>query len=117
MKKFYKLINGEPLIKDKNEIVITRNGMDTFNPNEKLLLEEGWLEYVVLPPTEEQIEHIKQQKEVSDSRTSLDNSDYKIIKCMEAFLCGGDLPYDIHQLHTERNLYRNIINKYGNETS
>ena len=53
MKKFYKLINGEPLIKDKNEIVITRNGMDTFNPNEKLLLEEGWLEYVVLPPTEE----------------------------------------------------------------
>lgn len=117
MKKYYKLINGELLIKDKNQIVVNKNGRTIFNPNEQILSEEGWQEYIVAPPTEEQIELIKQQKEVSDSKTNLENSDYKIIKCMEAYLCGEELPYDIQALHLERNNYRNKINKYGNKTN
>lgn len=117
MKKFYKLLNGNLIIKDKNQIMITRQGMNIFNPGEDILLEEGWLEYVVQEPTEKQIEQIKQQKEVSDSKTSLENSDYKIIKCMEAYLCGEELPYNIKKLHAERNNYRNIINKYGEQSS
>lgn len=43
----------------------------------------------------------------------LGSGDYKVIKCMEAFLCGEPLPYDITALHAERQALREIINKQG----
>lgn len=117
MKQFYKFIEGILTIKDQNQIVLNKDGMNIFNPNEELLSEEGWLEYFIPTPSEEEIQYVRQQKEISDSKIHLENSDYKIIKCMEAFLCGEELPYNIQELHTERNKYRNIINKYGHQSS
>lgn len=38
-------------IKHRNEIVIRKNGMNTFNPTEEMILADGWEEYV--PPTYE----------------------------------------------------------------
>lgn len=39
----------------------------------------------------------------------LKNSDYKIIKCYEYSLAGLPLPYDIQQLHSEREKIREQI--------
>ena len=107
MKKFFKIVNGETLVKDQNQIVLNKNGRNIFNPSEERLLQDGWQEYVIKVPTEEEI---YQQKEIDNAKQRLENTDYKIIKCMEAFLCGEELPYDIKQLHEQRNNYRNKIN-------
>jgi hypothetical protein len=37
--------------------------------------------------------------------------DYKIIKCSEYQLAGKELPYDITELHAERQALRDEINK------
>ena len=112
MIKYIKEINGISHIKDKNQICINRNGMNIYNPPKELLLEEGWKEYNTPVQTQKEIDDINKQKEISDSKNSLENSDYKIIKCMEAYLCGEELPYDIKELHEQRNTYRNKINQY-----
>lgn len=109
MKKFFKIINNKTVVKDQNEIVIARGTKTIFNPSEEILLQEGWYEYIIETPTTEEI---YQQKELSDALQELQNSDYKIIKCMEAFLCQEELPYNIKELHEQRNNYRNKINQY-----
>lgn len=58
----------------------------------------------------------KTPKEKVDSlKTQLSASDYKIIKCMESYLAGEALPYDITELHAERDSKRAEINKLEEE--
>lgn len=42
-------------IKNRKHIVITKDGMTTFNPTEEMLLEDGWEVYVAPEPTEEEL--------------------------------------------------------------
>ena len=42
---------------------------------------------------------------------SLNNSDYKVIKCYEASLCGEEIPYDIKAVRSERQAIRDKINQ------
>ena len=49
-------------------------------------------------------------KEIDSIKTELCNDDYKIIKCMEAYLVNDELPYDIISLHKNREVLRNAIN-------
>lgn len=51
------------------------------------------------------------QFEISSLKERLSSSDYKITKCMEAQLLGDSLPYDINELHTERQQIRDKINE------
>lgn len=104
------VIKGQRTIKDKdgNEKVV---GTNTFNPTEEMILADGWVEYIVPEPTEEEREA---QAEIRSAKNALSNSDYKVIKCMEAYLCGEELPYDIKALHAERNSHRQRINDNEN---
>lgn len=71
--------------------------------------------------TEEEIaERNKRKKEnaeltkaqaVEDMKQDLASSDYKVIKCMECFLLGKEMPYDINALHEERQNKRDKINE------
>lgn len=45
----------EGKIKNRKHIVITKDGMTTFNPTEEMLLEDGWEVYVAPEPTEEEL--------------------------------------------------------------
>lgn len=45
MKLFSKTINGILTIKTLNQIVISNNGMNTYNPTEEMALSDGWSEY------------------------------------------------------------------------
>ena len=48
MKRYTKEINGKTVIKTRQQIVISKNGMNTYNPTEEMILEDGWVEYI--PP-------------------------------------------------------------------
>lgn len=61
MKKYVKKINDIKVYKTSQEIVITKDGMCTYNPTEEMVLADGWEEYVV-PVYEETIEGVRQDK-------------------------------------------------------
>lgn len=50
------------------------------------------------------------EQQIRNLECDLTASDYKIIKCYEYSLVGEELPYDIEQLHIERQSIRDEIN-------
>lgn len=48
---------------------------------------------------------------ISALKKELDSSDYRIIKCYEASLVGEDAPYDMDEVHKERQEIRDEINR------
>lgn len=68
MKKYTKIIDGEQVIKPANKIVIDKDGMNTFNPTEKMLLEDGWVEYIshVYESTEEEILNNEREHKIEE---------------------------------------------------
>lgn len=70
---------------------------------------------------QEKKEEIIAEREAEDTKVlveslhkQLDDTDYKIIKCSEYQLAGLELPYDIVELHQQRQQLRDEINKYEN---
>lgn len=55
MKRYTKEIDGKTVIKTRKDIVIHKDGMNTYNPSEEMLLADGWVEYVQPQPTEEEL--------------------------------------------------------------
>ena len=112
MKKYRKIIDGRTVIKPHYQIVVVKDGRQIINPNEATLMADGWEAYEpVILPAEDAVP--EDDRAISD----LAEGDYKVIKCMEAFLCGEPLPYDIVALHSERQELRDIINKAENEVN
>jgi hypothetical protein len=64
MKRYIKTIDGKQVIKHANKIVINKDGMNTFNPTEEMILEDGWVEYIVpvYEPTEEELLNIEKER-------------------------------------------------------
>lgn len=57
MKQYTKTIDGKTVRKTKGQIVIVKDGMQTINPSEEMILADGWEVYTPPtpePPTEEQ---------------------------------------------------------------
>lgn len=52
--------------------------------------------------------------EVERLKAQLAESDYRVIKCSEAMLAGLPMPYDVEQLHAERQAIRDQINAFDN---
>lgn len=107
MKKYRKIIDGKPVTKSRNQIVVVKDGKQIINPSEASLMADGWEVYEpVIIPAED-------AEEPEDDRAlgELADGDYKVIKCMEAFLCGEPLPYDIAALRAERQALRDKVNK------
>ena len=50
-------------------------------------------------------------EQIAKLKAQLESTDYKIIKCSEAKLVSEDLPYDISELHAERQALRDRINE------
>ena len=55
------------------------------------------------------------QMEIKRLKSELQESDYKVIKCAEAMAVGAEMPYDITELHKERQALRDKINKLESE--
>ena len=49
--------------------------------------------------------------EIERMKSELQESDYKVIKCAEAICLNAELPYNMTELHKERQALRDKINK------
>lgn len=49
--------------------------------------------------------------EIELLKSELQESDYKVIKCAEAMTIGAELPYNMTELHNERQALRDKINE------
>ena len=49
--------------------------------------------------------------EIERLKSELQESDYKVIKCAEAMTIGSELPYNMTELHNERQALRDKINE------
>ena len=74
--------------------------------NEKWIFDEEKYQEILNRETEE-----KKQAKIKALQRELTESDYKIIKCNEYELAGLELPYDIEELHKQRQALRDEINK------
>ena len=68
MKLYEKIIDGKQHCKPANKIVIVKDGMQTFNPTEEMLLEDGWKIHVPEPyePTEEEILNREKEHKIEE---------------------------------------------------
>lgn len=53
----------------------------------------------------------KVRRDIQTLKDQLAGSDYKVIKCYEAALIGGEMPYDVETIHAERQSIRDKINE------
>ena len=63
MKIYTKTIDNKQVVRPANKIVIHKDGFQTINPTEEMILADGWVEYVTptYVPTEEEL--LNQSKE------------------------------------------------------
>lgn len=115
MKTYYKEINGKTIIRPRNLIVVKKNGLQIINPKEDVIFADGWKEYISPKPIESEKAADASKDEIAILKRGLQMSDYQVIKCFEAFLCGEEMPYDIKMLHSERNKQRQRINEIEGE--
>ena len=59
--------------------------------------------------TQQQIDRLTEERRSLES--SLQQGDYKVIKCAEAQAAGEEMPYDAEALHTQRQAWRDRINE------
>lgn len=52
---------------------------------------------------------------IAELKAQLSATDYKVIKCSECQLLGAEMPYDVAELHAERQAIRNQINELEQE--
>ena len=71
MKKYVKEIDGKKVYKTRQQIVISKNGMSTYNPTEEMILSDGWEEFVYVEP-ERTIENYR--RELLDNIVFYDSS-------------------------------------------
>ena len=53
--------------------------------------------------------------DIESLKSELQESDYKVIKCAEAICLNEELPYNMTELHKERQALRDKINKLESE--
>ena len=57
------------------------------------------------------------QMEIERLKSELQESDYKVIKCAEAICLNAELPYNMTELHNERQALRDKINELEKEVN
>ena len=50
-------------------------------------------------------------EQIAELKAQLSATDYRVIKCSECQLLGQELPYDVAELHAERQAIRDQINQ------
>ena len=73
-------------------------------------------------PTPEELAEIEERErveaiynEIDELKAQLESSDYMIIKCYEYSMVGLEMPYDVEQLHEQRQAIRDVINEKETE--
>lgn len=76
-----------------------------------------YVEPVIEIPTEEELAEMEENQRIANINAQINNlkeqlasTDYKIIKCTECSMVGEEMPYDVNELHAERQVIRDEIN-------
>ena len=72
------------------------------------------IEVDYLQPTAEELMD-RRYMEIERLKSELQESDYKVIKCAEAICLNAELPYNMTELHNERQAFRDKINELESE--
>lgn len=78
MKIYTKIINNRQEVKPANRIIIIKDGFQTINPTEEMILADGWVEYIThtppVPTEEELLDSAKSRKidEINEYDSSKD---------------------------------------------
>ena len=65
-------------------------------------------------PTAEELMD-RRYMEIERLKSELQESDYKVIKCAESICLNAELPYNVTELHKERQALRDKINELESE--
>ena len=60
-------------------------------------------------------EGVPKSEEIERLKSELQESDYKVIKCAEAICINAEFPYNMMELHKERQALRDKINELESE--
>lgn len=81
-----------------------------------------YVEPVIPTPTAEELAEIEErerisaiQNEINELKAQLEATDYKVIKCYEYDAVGMEIPYNVEELHSERQAIRDVINEKEHE--
>lgn len=55
------------------------------------------------------------EQQILELKSKLSSTDYKVIKCSECQLLGQEMPYNVAELHAERQAIRDQINELEKE--
>lgn len=81
----------------------------------KMMNKDGTVENVQVYVPNDSIRHVKREvpasAKISKLKAQLASTDYKVIKCSECQLAGAPMPYDVAELHAERQAIRDEINE------
>ena len=97
-------VKGLPPEKDSNKMLAYKLVKN------KWVFDENKYQEILNQEAEEE-----KQAKIKELQSELNESDYKIIKCNEYELAGLELPYDIEELHKQRQALRDEINKLQGE--
>ena len=77
-----------------------------------------YVEPIIPTPTAEELAEMEERErianinnQISELKAKLDASDYKVIKCFECSMVGEEMPYDVQEIHAERQTIRDRINE------
>ena len=91
-------------IKHRNQIIVRKNGKQIINPTEEMILEDGWVEYVIPEPTDEQ----KLQRAINNKLHDIewyDSSD-EVNSCIISYM-GQEMSYWANK--TERSILKTAV--------
>lgn len=91
-------------IKHRNQIIVRKNGKQIINPTEEMILEDGWVEYVLPELTDEQ----KLQRAINNKLHDIewyDSSD-EVNSCVISYM-GQEMSYWANK--TERSVLKTAI--------
>lgn len=103
-------INGGIEVKELPPMEDSKKMLAYKLENEKWVFDENKYQEILNVEAEEE-----KQSKIKELQSELNESDYKIIKCNEYKLAGLELPYDIEELHKQRQALRDEINKLQGE--
>lgn len=81
----------------------------------KLRHKDGTVEDVMLYTPNRTASPVSHSVKIRQLKEKLTATDYKVIKCAECQLLGLEMPYNVEQLHAERQAIRDEINRLEQE--
>lgn len=110
MKRYEKTIDGKSVIKSLKEIVVKKNGKQTFNPSEEMVLADGWVEYVAPTPVEPSEKQLLERARQRKLRELHDYDESKEVN--DCIIVYQGVEYHYWKDKFERDVLKNTVRDY-----